>query len=500
MDPLKDFRRNDPCWCGALRKYKTCHGWQRPPSAPGQPIVHPDDEDRVWLSPITSMARDALRQPSAGVPLVLPLGRPESRPVDIDAAVQVLLDAPRFTTQPLPVLGKHRFEVFDHTAHDRDALADGVADIAVAVSQALAELSLQPDRRPTILWNDEVDADRFVGQTLLFADHVCVPDRVFAALIADLDDDAVRDAIAEQRRLRPLIEAGIVVPVPEALGIAARAGAVDEMTQRDLRRRDLTDWVRSQLIVEGPTAREAMFISAIDDFDSQQMWLLSRRAVLNEQSDGRVAFTAGLLGAYDPAHDYEPWKQQNLDKAVGEYLRHANERLIAGRVFAADYLTTSPFRARLLARKGALPDQPIHSAIWADIPILPGADPATLARAAAEEEAVEDLRQKVRNALRGARDLGTGADALTGLGDELAYASRKLQHAVRTERRWKVIAPGLAGLGAIALGAAGGTAAIVGGVLSAVGGLLPNLADRAARRREAAYLFYLANRTPRPRR
>ncbi|MBL7261577.1 SEC-C domain-containing protein [Paractinoplanes lichenicola] len=499
MDPLRDFGRNDPCWCGAARKYKACHGRHQPPSVPGQPIVHPDDADRVWLSPTTSMTRDALRRPDAGVPLVLPLGRPQSRPVDIDPAVQVLLDAPRYTTQPLPVLGKQRFEVFDHTQHDRDALADGVADIAVAVSQALGELDLRPGGRPTILWNDEVDAARFVGQTLLFADHVCVPDRVFAALIDDRDDDTVREAIAEQRRLRPLIEAGVVVPVPEALGVAAQAGAVDAMTQRDLRRRDLTDWVRSQLIVEGPTAREAMFINAIDDFDSGQMWLLSRRTVVNEQPDGRNAFTADLLGNYDPAHDYDPWKQQNLDKAVGEYLRHANERLIAGKVFAADYLTTSPFRARLLARKGALPDQPIHSAVWADIPILPGADPATVARAAAEDEAVEDLRQKVRNALRGARDLGAGADALTGLGDELAHASRKLQAAVHTERRWKVLVPALAGLGAIALGAAG-PAAIVGGVLSVVGGLVPNLADSAARRREAAYLFYLANRTPRLRR
>ncbi|MBQ1076389.1 SEC-C domain-containing protein [Micromonospora sp. C31] len=495
MDPLANFGRNDRCWCGEPRKYKACHGLHHPASTPGQPIGHPDDEDRVWLSPTTIMARDALHQPAAGVPFVLPIGRPHTRPIYVDPAVQALLNVPRLSTQPLPVLGKHRFEVFDHTEHDRDALTDGAAGIAVAVAQALTDLNLEPDHRPTILWNDEVDADRLLGQTLLFADHVCVPDRVFAALIDDRDDDAIHEAIAEQRRLRPLIEAGVIVPVPEALGIAARVDAVNAMTQRDLQRRDLTDWIRSQLIVEGPTAREAMFISAIDDLDSRQMWLLSRRTVFDEDPHGRGTFTSRLLGTYDPAHDYEPWKQQNLDKAVGWHLGRANERLIAGEVFTADYLTTSPFQARLLARKGALPDQPIHAAVWADIPILPTADPATLARAAAEEEAVEDLRQKVRNALRGARDLGTGADALTGLGEDLAHASRQLQRTVRTERRWKVIAPALTGLGAIALGAAGGLPAIASGVLGAAGGLVPYFADRANRRRNAAYLFYLANRT-----
>lgn len=500
MDPLASFGRNDQCWCGEPSKYKACHGRHYPPSTPGQPIGHPDDEDLIWLSPTTSMARDALRQSSAGVPFVVPIGRPQARPIYVDPAVQALLGAPRLTTQPLPVLGKHRFEVFDHTQHDRDALTEGAAGIAVAVAQALTALSLQPDHRPTILWNDEVDADRLLGQTLLFADHVCVPDRVFAALIDGRDDEADHDAIAEQRRLRPLIEAGVIVPVPEALGIAAQVDAANAITQRDLQRRDLTDWIRRQLIVEGPTAREAMFIAAIDDLGERQMWFYARHATFDEDPDGSSSVAIRFPGIYDPAHDYEPWKQQNLDKAVGWYVQRANERLITGEVFTADYLTTSPFQARLLARKGALPDQPIHAAVWADIPILPRADPATLARAAAEEEAVEDLRQKVRNALRGARDLGTGADALTALGEDLAHASRQLQRTIRDARRWKVIAPAIAGLGAIALGAAGGLAAIAAGTLGAASGLVPYFADRADRRRNAAYLFYAADRTRRPRR
>jgi hypothetical protein len=93
--------------------------------------------------------------------------------------------------------------------------------------------------------------------------------------------------------------------------------------------RDLTDWIRSQLIVEGTTAREAMFINAIDGIGSPQMWRYSRH-VVDEDPDGRSTFASRLLGSYDPAHDYEPWKQQSPDEAVGEHLRRVNERLITG--------------------------------------------------------------------------------------------------------------------------------------------------------------------------
>lgn len=494
MDHLVKFERNKPCWCGLPRKYKACHGRHYPASSPGQPIGRPDDKDRIWLSPTISMLRDGLSSPSEGVAIVPGIGKPQVRPIAIDPAIRALLAVPRRSPQSLSALGKHRFEVFDHTERDRDALTHGAAEIAVAVAQALTDINLQPDPRPTTLWNDEVDADRLLGQTLLFADHVCVPDRVFAALIDDLDDDMVHDAIAEQRRLRPLIEAGIVVPVPEALGIAAQVDAANADTQRDLERRELTDWIRSQLIVEGPTAREAMFITAIDDLGGPHHWFYSRDTVFGEDHEGRTIFRSRILGTYDPGHDYEPWKQQNLDKAVGLHLQRANERLMTGKVFSADYLTTSPFQARLLAKKGALPDLPIQAAVWADIPVLPMADPATLARAAAEEEAVEDLRQKVRSALRGARDPGTGADALTGLGEELAHASRQLQRTVRTERRWKVVVPTVLSLGSIALGGAGSLTAIAIGALGAANTLAPYFADRAGRRRQAAYLFYVANR------
>lgn len=499
MDPLAKFGRNDRCWCGTNKKYKHCHGALRPESTPGEPIGADDDESWIWVSPHIRIARDALRLPADGVAFTVPTGRPEARPVEVTSVIRTLLAAPTpVRTLPLAVLGRHRFDLYDHTEHDRDALAESVAGIAVAVMGSLSAISHLPEPHPTVLWNDEVNPGRLVGQTLLFADHVCVPDRVFAALVSGRDDDAVRAAVTEQRRLRPLIEAGLVVPVPEELGIAAQADTVNVLTEHDLRRRDLTDWVRTQLLVEGPTAREAMFITAMDDHERwPHSWFYARQNQVQTGQHGDIAFMARLFGAYDPTHDYGPWREQNLNKAVGAYLRRANERLVTGEVFTAGYLTTSPFQARLLARKGALLDEPAHAAVWADIPILPDADPATLARAAAEDEAVEDLRQRVRSAMRGARDLHTRADALTGLGEDLAHASRQLERTLRTERRWNAIAPLLGGVAAIALGAAGGPAAIAGTALGAATSLAPYFATRVNRRRNAAFLFYLAHRSRR---
>ncbi|MFG3643584.1 SEC-C domain-containing protein [Micromonospora sp. NPDC047762] len=497
MDPLAKFGRNDPCWCGMSKKYKDCHGGLRARSMPGEPIGKDDDEDWIWLSPTTRVARGGMHVPPDGVAITIPTGRPNARPVEVPPAIRALLAAPApVATLPLTVLGKHRFDLYDHTERDRDALAESVAGIAVAVMDALSALSRLPEPHPTVLWNDEVDPGRLVGQALLFADHVCVPDRVFAALVTGRDDDTVREAITQQRQLRPLIEAGLVVPVPKALGVAAQATAVNALTERDLRRRDLTDWVRTQMLVEGPTAREAMFITAIDDLERwPHMWMYSRHNQVQTGPAGDTTFTSRLFGTYDPTHDYGPWREQNLDKAVGAYLRRANERLVTGEVFTAGYFTTSPFQARLLARKGALPDQPAQAAVWADIPILPAADPATLARAAAEEEAVEDLRHRVRSAMHGARDLGTRADALTRLGEDLAHASRQLERTIRTERRWNVIAPVLGGIATIALGAAGGPAGIAAGALGTATSLAPYFATRTNRRRNAAYLFYLASRS-----
>ncbi|GFJ93100.1 SEC-C domain-containing protein [Phytohabitans rumicis] len=361
MNPLATFARNDRCWCGAGIKYKQCHGAIRPLSIPGESITRDDGDGDVWIAPHTKVTINGLHISPNGVGLTLPTGRPEARPVDVPPAVKTLLDVSAPTeVLTLPVLGRHRFDLYEHAGFrsghtgDRDLLADAISGLSVAVMHALAAMGRSRQSQPTVLWNDDTEATRLLGQTLLWADHVCVADRVFDAIVNDRSDDALADALAHQERLRPLVEAGVVVPVPQELGVAAQATAVEQMTARDLRRAALVDWVRLQLVVEGPTAREAMLVTARDDTERwPRFWLYSRRG--GEATARASMFGRPLLGTYDPNHNYEPWRQQVLDQATAWYVQRLNERLVTGETFTADYLTASPFEARLLARKGHCP-------------------------------------------------------------------------------------------------------------------------------------------------
>jgi hypothetical protein len=117
-----------------------------------------------------------------------------------------------------------------------------------------------------------------------------------------------------------------------------------------------------------------------------------------------------------------------------------------------------------------------------------------LARAATEDETVEDLRRQVRRAVRASMDLGEQAEALSIVADELAHAGQKLERTIRRGRRRQVIAPAALGLGTIALGAAGGVPGLAAGALGTAASLLPYLATRGNRRQDAAYLFFMAQR------
>ncbi|BCB88889.1 hypothetical protein Psuf_062020 [Phytohabitans suffuscus] len=97
------------------------------------------------------------------------------------------------------------------------------------------------------------------------------------------------------------------MPVPVQLGVAAGARAVEAVTRRDLARDDLVSWVRSQLIVEGPTAREAMLVTAQDDLARwPNFWLYSRRS---KADPIERTYRSELPGTYDPTHDYGPWRE-----------------------------------------------------------------------------------------------------------------------------------------------------------------------------------------------
>ncbi len=442
--------------------------------------------------------------PLEGAPITLPTGHPEARPVAVTESIATLLGtSPPDHPFTAISLGLHRFEVFAHNGYeadgrnqDRDGLAYGLRDLALAAVHLLIDLAQRTADRPIILWAEDADPVRLLGQTLLWADHVCISDQVFDAIMNDRSEEELQQAITEQYRLRPLIEAGVVIPVPTELALAARSEAVQQTTAADLATPEITNWVRSQLIFEGPTAREALFVTALDDIEKfPRFWLYSHIDRTGpEVVDASGRFRTQLLKKYDPNHDYRPWKKLVSDQATAHYVQRLNERLLTGDLFAADYLTRSPFEARLLRLKGREMTSPAHAALWANVPVLPEANPRVLAQAAAEDEAVEDLRVQIRGALHAARTIGERAEALSNLAAQLAHAGRQLDRAVRTERRWQAIGPAIAGAGALALGAAGGLPGVAAGALSMAGSLLPYIAARRNRRHRAAFLFYSAQR------
>jgi len=233
-----------------------------------------------------------------------------------------------------------------------------------------------------------------------------------------------------------------------------------------------------ELEIEGPTAREVVFVRARDDLRLGSIFFYGRITDVSE-ADATVNFTSTSLGRYDPDHDYS-----------------TNRSLAFGEALGAQYVTHSLFEGRLLQRKGrplATPAPLMH----ANVPILPEAPPDVLARIAAEDEVVAGLRSAVRRSFRHVR---AGSDAegravAEGLAQELDEAARRLEERMRVDRRWKVGAPVLLGAGAVAIGAvAGGPLGAAGAALSALGGLTPAVADRAAYRRDPGFALVLARR------
>ena len=197
--------------------------------------------------------------------------------------------------------------------------------------------------------------------------------------------------------------------------------------------------------------------------------------------------------------DYGPWIEQRKDDAVAFFVQRLNERAVTADVFAADYVTASPFEARILRKKGYAFDNPAHAAIWADIPYLPHADPTTLAKAASEDDAVEDLRRQIRAAMVTARSLDQKVDAVTEAAHAIEAASHALEKKMRTDRVWQGAIPGIGGVGTIALGSFGGIPAIAGGALGTLVSMSTFLANRVNSRREAAYIYVGARRAERKR-
>jgi hypothetical protein len=507
MDPLAPLSRSEPCWCGSALKYKRCHGDHRPASQPGAPVPQ-DREGSRYLSPRVAIADGAIRLDEDGVPLTLPVDQPTSKPVEYtnwdEQLISVAAEA-ESAMKPAD-LGMLRGEVLHRLAglpmNDADPSDDvkrGVFYLAAESVRTVAALAQQVPK-PTVLMNEELDPAAFLGRTLLLADHVVLPDRVFDTLLRRGSNEALRKAAAGQLTHGELIKAGIVVPVARGVSMAAKGSAAVELTNRDLMNSTLVSWMRDQLILEGPTAREALFVRAMDDWSTHasKFWLyghLDRDSVNAE--DG--TFQTRLLQPYDPTFDYRPWIKQVTDSAVGYYVQRTNERVVAADVYASEYVAASMFEARLLSRRGAIDAMsPAQAAMWAGIPQLPALTAPDLVKVLQNEAAVHDLRRQVRASLVTARTPGDKVDSLTSLSHDLEAASHRLERAAGSDRAWQGAAPTGLGTASLAIGAfAGGLPAVAAGVVGLLAGVAPYLAARVNSRRDAAYLFVTARRRQR---
>jgi hypothetical protein len=262
----------------------------------------------------------------------------------------------------------------------------------------------------------------------------------------------------------------------------------------------LVSWVRDQLILEGPTAREALFVRVIDDLSQHAdiFWLYSHIDPGSLDEETR-RFTTRMLLPYDSARDYGPWKQQVSDSAISSYVQRTNERVVTADVFGAEYVAASMFEARLLRRRRGGDHHGVpQAAMWADVPQLPNLTAPDLVKLLQNEQAVEDLRRSVRASLVTARTPGERVDRLTDLAHDLEASSHRLGRAAETDRMWQAAAPGGLGLASLVIGALnGGLAPIAAGTAGLLAGLAPYLGTRITARREAAYLFVMARRSRR---
>ncbi|WP_245155991.1 hypothetical protein [Nocardioides sp. 503] len=377
-----------------------------------------------------------------------------------------------------------------------DQIIQAVYRLAAETVRTVAQLVRQTPR-PAMLWNQELDVAQFLGRTLLLADHVLYPDHVFDSLRREPSARQLKEDATSELMNAELLASGIAIPVPAGVAMATQGRAAQELTAGDLKTPELVAWVHSQLIVEGPTAREALFVRAADDLaqDAANFWLHGHidRGSMDHET-GR--FKTSMLQPYDPGFDYEPWINQVKNSAIGALVQRTHERIVAADVFGAEYVSASLFEARLLrTRERTARIGPAQAALWADIPELTTMRGPDLAKLLTNEGAIEDLRRQVRAALKTARTDAENIDAITELTHQLEAASLNLQKRSRTDLAWKAVIPGGLSAASMVLGTVtGGLVAASGGALGALATLAPFLGDRMNTRRDAAYLFVAARR------
>ncbi len=376
------------------------------------------------------------------------------------------------------------------SASDLTDLRYGVVDLAkVTIDRLLHQASLDPV--PTVLWNSNSEgALGTIASTMLWADHYLIEDQLLNAL---MDDQPFLPELAGAIRYllsnAPLIETGLLVPIPVAAARELAATDIESAITQDLRERKLIRWTRDQVrLVEGPTARQVLFFEARDHDGPEQFFFkagfLRGTEVPLPGGGGRVL--SRLLGPYDPNENYRPWIQQSRRSVALDLLNEMNTDLAIASAFGGRVVARSPFQARLLQRKGALTVTGAQALSWAEVPAILPRDARDLARVIRKHDAVEALRATVRSAIPEAGEFTPEQGALLA-----AECVQRVQEDVERLRR-DIGRDRILHLAEFVIGLlAFGRAPAVTGLLGPAAGLAVNFGhyqiNQVARRRSGAY-------------
>jgi hypothetical protein len=523
-DPLSWLRPQDRCWCGDDRAYSECHGGKFEPSLPGAPVPASDDSG-IWVSPTMKMEphvlESMLSKYGPGVPIFASPpgsdGPPPVRPQLLSRLARAIAQLPAAVpTLTLPEIGRQRFEVLHALGLDRleslearaqhlspddlGALAHMTIDLARATLDRLREQAAQSDR-PTVISTDDFEhVTTIIGKTLLWADHYLTPDDVLDLVSRGnaLPSEVVR-ALRPWLEHRQLLELGVVVPVADELAMALVESGVQKRTEALMARPSFRNWIRGQLMMEGPTARDVLLINAKDDSDKLGAIFFYGMEVPELRDTERRTTQFRFLGQYEPKHDYSSWIQQSRDSGAIALVRKVINSVATAELFAGKYITTSPFHVRVMMRDNANAVAPVQSLVWTDVPTLPSSSAEALAAVAQEDAAVEAMRNTVRRTfskIEDDADWDRRIDAARDVAAEIAEDCRQLEETINRERRWMLTIPTAVTVASIGLAAAAGNGplGVVSGALAGLATLLPLRARELDYRKRIGYGLLIGRR------
>jgi hypothetical protein len=507
MDPLRALGRNEPCWCGSDLKYKRCHGYFAPPP-PGAPLTGYNDGGNIEIAPGTFLDPDGISVPKGGAPVVNQSERPVNPAWPVEENALRLVRELSEATEPLGLeaLGAERAQLLeDYGLEDPHLVNPQVASfsesavreildqsrrLAAETLLSISAISGSPERA-NMLWLGDRVGSRLIGQSLLWATHYLMEDELADLALRDgtVDREQLTKALTRQSELLPLIRLGTVVPaLRDAAYVLAEVDA-HAATQRDLANDALVVWIRRQIRINGPSAKEVIFASMVDDDQIDHPYMYGRIQSYDDETGG---FEQRMLNDYDPGHNYGPWIETVKNQFTASRIHQINiETSVAG-LFGGTYLTPSPFEGRLMRLKASR-FAPPSALPFLDVPWLPGAPVAELARMAKQEAIVDELRRAVSKATRRieAVDLAAQAVELDDLIEDLTHGTERLNWRIRRDG-FVLGGATVCELGLLALGSAASLPAV--GLTLAITSA-PYLVARREDRRHPSYAFWRARRS-----